>query len=159
MHRNFSKGAALALGVVTLAAAAAASHDSDDAPQRVAAADARLNQLIVAHDAQAAQFYFDDFVLTTSSGARKHKGDLLAELMDAQKLRLEINQTTQVRVRVQGNAAVLTGVLHQKGIYNDKPFDAFMLVTDTWIETDTGWKLLAGQASVIPAEKVESLKS
>jgi hypothetical protein len=97
-------------------------------------------------------------VLTTSSGARKHKSELLAELSDVNKLQLEINQTSKVHVRVHGSAAVLTGLLHQKGVYNAKPFDAYMLVTDTWLNVDGVWKLLAGQASVIAADKVESLQ-
>ncbi len=116
----------------------------------VAQADKKLNELIRQHNTQAARsFYFDNFILTTSAGKSKLKEDLLKELADME-LTFEINETTDVVVRVQNNTAVLTGVLHQRGIYHGKNFDVKLLVTDTWIKTSEGWKILAGHASKKP---------
>jgi hypothetical protein len=109
--------------------------------------DHELNALIVAHDAAKAQAYYDDqFVLTTSSGKAKTKADLLAEIARP-GLVLEVNETSDVAVRVRDRTAVLTGLLHQRGTLDGTAFDVRLRVTDTWVNTGTDWTLLAGHAS------------
>lgn len=113
--------------------------------------DRQLNLLITQHaHQQAERFYADEFILTTSSGHVKLKKDMLAEIASPD-LSLEINETTNVIVRILENTAVLTGTLHQKGKYKDKLFDVKLTVTDTWVKTSVGWKLLAGHATVLPS--------
>jgi hypothetical protein len=120
-----------------------------DFQQEVTQADMQLNQFIVDHYvAAAALVYSDDFVLTTSSEAVKKKQDMLNDI-GLTDLQFEINTTADVQVRVLGNTAVLTGTLHQKGLYKQKPFDNKLLVTDTWVLVDGRWKLLAGHATII----------
>jgi ketosteroid isomerase-like protein len=110
-------------------------------------ADAALNRWISENNSEkAAEFYADRFILTTSSGNVKRKSDMLGQIASPD-LRLEINKTEDIAVFVEGNTAVLTGKLHQKGSYKGKTFDVVLLVTDTWIRTAEGWKLLAGHAS------------
>lgn len=113
--------------------------------------DRQLNLLITQHaDKGAARFYADEFILTTSSGNVKLKKDMLLEIASPD-LTLEINETTQVHVRILENTAVLTGILHQKGKYKEKLFDVKLNVTDTWVKTKDGWKLLAGHATLLPS--------
>lgn len=117
--------------------------------EEVIARDKELNQLISAHRAKdAALIYAEDFVLTTSSGKGKSKLDMLADI-SSPDLTLEINETTQVKVRVIENTAVLTGILQQKGTYKGNAFDVKLYVTDTWVKVNTHWLLLAGHATVI----------
>lgn len=117
--------------------------------EEVIARDKELNQLISAHRAKdASLLYAEDFILTTSSGKGKSKQDMLADI-SSPDLTLEINETTQVKVRVIENTAVLTGILQQKGTYKGNAFDVKLYVTDTWVKVKSGWILLAGHASVI----------
>jgi hypothetical protein len=117
--------------------------------QQVIEMDKKLNAFITTHNnTRAATIYTDDFLLITSSGKFKYKQDMLREIA-SEALQLEINQTNDVKVRVHDNTAVLTGVLHQKGVYNNNAFDVKLYVTDTWIHTSHGWKLLSGHASII----------
>jgi hypothetical protein len=109
--------------------------------------DKALNALILKHDASAASDYYDpDFVLTTSSGKMKSKQDMLDDI-SMRGLTLEINETTDVVVRVRKSTAVLTGILHQRGSINGKAFDVRLRVTDTWHLTGGKWVILAGHAS------------
>lgn len=111
--------------------------------------DKQLNRFITEHKVgAAAELYSDDFVLTTSSGAVKKKSDILKEI-GLTDLQFEINETTDVHVRLVGNTAVLTGTLRQKGVYKEKSFDNKLLVTDTWVLVEGRWKLLAGHATII----------
>lgn len=139
-------GAALCL--VSLAAQGGADPQS-----AVAALDRELNALITAGaPAAAASYYADDFVLTTSSGARRSKAELVRQI-GARDLTLEVNETRDVQVRVLDDTAVLTAILHQKGTLDGAAFDAQMWVTDTWVRGgEHGWRLLAGQATRIPAQ-------
>jgi hypothetical protein len=117
--------------------------------EAVIARDQELNQLIISHRSkEAANIYADDFILTTSSGKVKLKQDMLADI-STPDLVLEINETTQVKVRVIDNTAVLTGILQQKGTYKGNAFDVKLHVTDTWVKVNSNWILLAGHATVI----------
>jgi ketosteroid isomerase-like protein len=117
------------------------------AEHQVRQADAQLNTFILKNNSDdASGFYAEEFILTTSSGKSKQKEDLLKEIASSQLI-LAINETTDVKVRVLGTTAVLTGVLHQKGTYKGTSFDVSLRVTDTWVRTETGWKILAGHAS------------
>ena len=122
---------------------------STNAVEQVKLADIALNELIIKKNSNAAaDFYATDFVLTTSSGRQKRKQEILSEINSA-LLSMEINLTENVEVITTGNTAVLTGILHQKGIYDGRPFDVKLRVTDTWVKIDTGWKILAGHASLL----------
>jgi ketosteroid isomerase-like protein len=117
--------------------------------EQVKHADENLNKLILKNDASSAViFYMDDFVLTTSAGKQKSKTDILTEI-GSTDLKLSANITENVEVRIAGQTAVLTGTLHQQGSYKEKSFDVMLRVTDTWVKTETGWKILAGHASFV----------
>lgn len=109
--------------------------------------DQHLNALISHHEAERARdFYDDQFVLTTSSGKTKGKADLLNEI-GSSDVELDVNETSDVVVRVRNETAVLTATLHQRGTYKGKAFDAQLRVTDTWVFVDGAWRILAGHAS------------
>jgi ketosteroid isomerase-like protein len=134
-----------------LAAAAATSHcalQPVSAADTVIALDTRLNRSILAHDvASAAALYDDDFLLTVSGGGFKRKADMLADIGNP-AVALSVCDTTDVKVRVRGGTAVLTGTLQQAGTVNGRAFDVRLHVTDTWVHVDGRWLLLAGHASL-----------
>lgn len=131
--------------IVLLAMLAGSSLDQEGA-QQVQDADARLNRLILQNQAfEAAPVYMDDFLLVTSGGKLVTKKEIVEQIASPE-LKLEVNEMTEVRVRVHGTTAVLTGILQQKGSYKGKQFDVKLRVTDTWIKTESGWRLLSGHA-------------
>jgi len=110
----------------------------------------KLDSLIVKHrSGEAEKFYAESFVLTTSTGKKKTKTDILKDISN-EKIVWEINHTSQIEVRILDKTAVLTGILHQKGKYMDKEFEATLQVTDTWVLRNNEWVLLAGHATVLP---------
>jgi hypothetical protein len=113
-------------------------------------ADIELNQLILSKNSKrAAAYYSDDFVLTTSSGTTKYKHDMVTDI-DSPELSLSVNETSNVEIRIIGSTAILTGVLRQAGSFRGKYVDNRFLITDTWVETFSGWKILARHASLQP---------
>jgi ketosteroid isomerase-like protein len=91
----------------------------------------------------------EDFLLVTSNAKVRTKGDLMAEASSPDVV-LEVNESTEVKVRVHGDTAVLTGILHQKGTVKGKAYDARVRYTDTWIRAGSTWKQLSGHASLLP---------
>lgn len=133
----------------TLSVSAWAQAPSDPGGAEVAARDRALNALLLERKATDAQAFYDDqFLLTTGTGRTKTKQDILAEVQSP-KVVMEVNETTDVQVRVRDNTAVLTGVLHQRGTYEGKAFDVKLHVTDTWVRSGGSWRLLAGHASLV----------
>jgi ketosteroid isomerase-like protein len=113
-------------------------------------ADIELNQLMLRKDSKrAAAYYSEDFILTTHSGSVKYKQDIVTEI-SSPELTLIVNETSNVEVRIAGSTAILTGTLHQKGSYRGKFFDKKFQITDTWVETPKGWKILAGHSTLRP---------
>jgi hypothetical protein len=116
-------------------------------------ADRELNQLILTKNSKrAVAYYSDDFILTTSSGTVKYKHDMVTEI-SSPELSLVINETSNVEIRIVGSTAILTGILHQAGSFRGKYSDNRFLITDTWVETSSGWKILARHASLQPSMK------
>lgn len=138
--------AALVL-VLSSSPAAAQRADATPTPAEIVALDQRLNQLILAHDVDAARALYDDaFVLTTSGGGMKSKADMLADIGNPAVV-LTVCETTDVEVRIRGNTAILTGTLRQAGTVGGRAIDVRLRVTDTWVRVDGVWRLLAGHAS------------
>ena len=122
------------------------SNSLSDSVSEVIEADKKLNMLIMQNKVKEANpYYMDDFILITAAGRMVTKQEVLDEIASPE-LKLEINETADVKVRVHDHTAVLTAVLHQKGSYKGNVFDARLLVTDTWIKTGKGWQLLSGHA-------------
>lgn len=118
------------LGLFTLTAVAQSPDDA--ARLAVQHRDRELNELIINHNVNAAKEYYDSkFVLTTSADTEKSKADMLREIA-MPGLTIEVNETTDVVVRVRASTAVLTGTLHQRGELDGKKFDVRLRVTDTW---------------------------
>ena len=134
-----------------LAACSFAAHGGESEETAVTSLDAQLNDLIKTHAVgQADSYYAPDFVLTTSSGVRKTKADMIREIGTAGVV-INVNETRDVQVRVLGDTAVLTAILRQQGSLNGTDFDVELWVTDTWVRGgERGWRLFAGQATRIP---------
>jgi ketosteroid isomerase-like protein len=138
-----------------LFAALPPTYGSGSTASAILQRDSELNRMIVKKEAAAAaSFYEDAFVLTTASGKRKGKQELLREIASPD-LELLVNQTEVADVHVSGGTAVLTGTLHQSGRHRGTPFDVRLYVTDTWVFRQGKWTILSGHASKMSPENVQ----
>ena len=104
-------------------------------------------------DADAiAQGVMEDYTLTNSIGKVTTRADDIAEATKNDP-KYEIFENSDMKVRVHGNAAVVTGKTHTKGISAGKPFDSQFQFTDTFIKDGGRWRLLASHASKLPAKE------
>ena len=101
-------------------------------------------------DADAiAQGVMEDYTLTNSMGKITTRADDIAEAKKNDP-KYEIFENYDMKVRVHGDTAVVTGKTHTKGVSGGKPFDSQFQFTDTFVKNGGRWRLLAGHVSKLP---------
>jgi ketosteroid isomerase-like protein len=94
--------------------------------------------------------YASDFSgVSSTTGALSGKAQEISDILGDKGL--ELAETYDMSVRVDGDRAVVTGVFRTKG-KDDKgvAYDRRARFTDTWIKRDGRWQAWASQGTVIP---------
>ena len=99
-----------------------------------------------------AQGVMEDYTLTNSMGKITTRADDIGEAKKNDP-KYEIFENCDMKVRVHGDTAVVTGKTHTKGISGGKPFDFQFQFTDTFVKDGGRWRLLAGHVSKLPAKQ------
>ena len=94
------------------------------------------------------QAVMEDYILINSRGKISTRADDLAEAKKGDP-KYEIFENHDMKARVHGDSAVVTGVTHTKGISGGQPFDAEFRFTDTFVKDRGRWRLWAGQVMKI----------
>ena len=94
------------------------------------------------------QGVMEDYILINSRGKISTRVDDLAEAKKGDP-KYEIFENHDMKARVHGDSAVVTGVTHTKGISGGQPFDAEFRFTDTFVKDRGRWRLWAGQVMKI----------
>ena len=95
----------------------------------------------------------DDYSGVGSRGVPETKSEALAALKDMTSS-VETGVDTNVKVRVYGDAAVVTGLGTRGGTNKGVAFkDRQFLWTDTFVRRDGRWQCVASQATVIAAQQ------
>ena len=94
------------------------------------------------------QGVMEDYIPINSRGKISTRADDLAEAKKGDP-KYEIFENHDMKARLHGDSAVVTGVTHTKGISGGQPFDAEFRFTDTFVKDHGRWRLWAGQAMKI----------
>lgn len=122
----------------------------------VAALDTAFQLAVKNNDAATIErIQADDMILVLGNGRTANKADHVNNARNKTRI-YEIQDElpgTQT-VRVWGDTAVVTALLHLKGATKDgKAFDYKLWFSDTYARTPAGWKYVFGQASLpLPPE-------
>jgi ketosteroid isomerase-like protein len=92
----------------------------------------------------------DGFIITVEDGTTYSKLGYIAHLGGPAQ-RVELSKMSDLKVRLQGNVAVVTGDYHEKGTSNGKPYEYRDRLTDVWVNGDGKWQIIASHYS-IPAK-------
>jgi hypothetical protein len=88
------------------------------------------------------------FTLTSSTGKVTTRADEVADLRGGTKYDVFRNRGS--KVRVYGDAAVVTGITHVEGKAGGKPYALDFQFTDTYVRKAGEWVLVASHASRLP---------
>ena len=92
------------------------------------------------------------YIAASSRGATSTKAEELAGLKNADSITTCVD--TNVKARIYGDAAVVTGLGTRSGTFKGVPFkDRQNLWTDTFIKRDGRWQCVATQGTLVAAQQ------
>jgi ketosteroid isomerase-like protein len=142
--------AALAL-VVLLAVfciAPLASAQSSDATAKILALENKWNLAYKQRDVAAmSSILADDFIITVEDGNTYSKSGYIAHAGDS-RTKVEVSELLDMKVRLHGNTAIVTGQYHEVGTEKGKTYEYHDRLTDTWMFLDGRWQVVASHYSV-----------
>ena len=136
-------------GVLTVLASTAASAPPEGAIETIIAAlDSEYQEAVKNNDAVTMdRILADDFVLVTGRGKTFTKADLLAEARNKTTV-YERQEDSEKKVRVWGDAAMITALLWVKGTSDGKPVEYKLWFSDLYLRRPEGWRYVFAQASL-----------
>jgi len=89
----------------------------------------------------------EDFVITVEDGNTYSKAGYITHSADS-SVRVEVAKLSDLRVRLHGSIAVVTGAYHERGQSNGKPYEYHDRLTDVWMKVGGAWQVVASHYSV-----------
>jgi ketosteroid isomerase-like protein len=89
----------------------------------------------------------EDFVITVEDGNTYSKSGYITHTADS-SVQVDIAEILDLKVRMHGNTAVVTGAYHEKGKSNGKPYEYHDRLTDVWMKVGNTWQVISSHYSV-----------
>lgn len=89
----------------------------------------------------------EDFVITVEDGNTYSKSGYITHSADP-SVKVELAELSDLRVRVRGNLAIVTGAYHERGTSNGKPYEYHDRLTDVWVKAGNTWQVIASHYSI-----------
>lgn len=89
----------------------------------------------------------DDFVITIEDGSIYSKAGYITHSADS-GTRVQVAELSDLKVRIHGDTAIVTGAYHEKGESNGKSYEYHDRLTDTWMKVSGKWQVVASHYSV-----------
>lgn len=89
----------------------------------------------------------DDYVITMEDGSVLSKVGFISHTA-APSEHVDAAEMGDLKIRMHGDTAIVTGTYHEKGESGGKPYEFHDRLTDVWMKIDGKWKLVASHYSV-----------
>src|SRR3979409_1073438 len=89
----------------------------------------------------------EDFVITVEDGNTYSKSGYITHTADS-SVQVDIAEISDLKVRMHGNTAVVTGADHERGKSNGKPYEYRDRLTDVWMKVGNRWQVVSSHYSV-----------
>ena len=89
----------------------------------------------------------EEFVITVEDGNVYSKTGYISHTADP-STHVQIAELSDLKVRVHGDTAIVTGAYHEKGVSNGKPYEYHDRLTDVWMKAGGKWQVVASHYSV-----------
>jgi len=89
----------------------------------------------------------EDFVITVEDGQTYSKSGYISHTADT-SVRVDVAEISDLKVRMHGNIAVVTGAYHEKGESNGKRYEYHDRLTDVWMKVGGSWQVVASHYSI-----------
>ena len=95
------------------------------------------------------RYTHDRFIYVTEANQVLNKTQLLEELKPLPKGLVGNLEVGDFKVELHGNVAVTTYLADERLDYHGQVLQSQFRITDTWLKTDDGWRLIATQALAV----------
>lgn len=89
----------------------------------------------------------EDVIITVEDGRTFGRIGYMSHTADS-AVQVEVAEESDLKVRMHGNVAVVTGAYHETGSAKGKRYEYHDRFTDVWMKTNNQWQLIASQYSV-----------
>jgi ketosteroid isomerase-like protein len=89
----------------------------------------------------------EDFVITIEDGSTYSKTGYVSHSVEA-SLHVEVAEISDLKVRMHGNVAIVTGAYHERGEDNGKAYEYHDRLTDVWMKIGGKWQVIASHYSL-----------
>jgi ketosteroid isomerase-like protein len=89
----------------------------------------------------------EDFVITVEDGNTYSKTGYISHSAEP-SVHVEVAEMSDLKVRMHGNTAVVTGAYHERGKSDGKPYEYHDRLTDVWMKVGAKWQVVASHYSV-----------
>ena len=88
----------------------------------------------------------DEFVITVEDGSVYSKAGYISHSADP-SVHVDIAELSDLKVRMHGSVAIVTGAYHERGSSSGKPYEYRDRLTDVWMKSSGGWQVVASHYS------------
>src|SRR5437870_9200897 len=89
----------------------------------------------------------EDFVITVEDGNTYSKSGYITHSADP-SVQVDVAELSDLKVRMHGDTAVVTGAYHERGDSNGKRYEYRDRLTDVWMKIGSTWQVVASHYSV-----------
>jgi ketosteroid isomerase-like protein len=89
----------------------------------------------------------EEFVITVEDGNVYSKTGYISHTADP-STHVQVAELSDLKVRIHGDTAIVTGAYHEKGESNGKPYEYHDRLTDVWMKAGGKWQVVASHYSV-----------
>lgn len=89
----------------------------------------------------------DDFAITIEDGNVYSKAGYITHTADS-SVQVQVAELSDLKVRLRGDVAFVTGAYHERGISNGKPYEYHDRFTDVWMKAGGKWQVVSSHYSV-----------
>lgn len=141
---------ALAMPAAQASGVPAAGNARSRVERELLALETAWDDAVAAKDrAKLEEILAEDFIMINANGSVSTRSEMLDWVM-APGVKVEPFQTEDVRVRIYGNTALLSGWFSLRGTSNGEPFEATSRYTDVYVRSGGKWRAVLGQATRLP---------
>lgn len=102
------------------------------------------------------RIYSDNFAGTLSHGQAVNKQKFI-EAVQNPLIRYDSFIATDIRVRIDQETAIVTCAWSARGVFRDRQFSSQMRLLHVYINGQSGWQLVASQATHLPPDSDDPL--
>jgi uncharacterized protein (TIGR02246 family) len=119
------------------------------AEQQIKSLEEERNRAIVRGDASVLErMTADDYTFITLRGELRTKSDIVKGFQSG-SFRYQSRQISDLKIRVYGNSAIVTGRSTQRGSENGKDYSGDYRFTRVYVKQDGRWLTVALQATLV----------